>query len=332
MSCGDIPMIKIWMRILVIYCCYHGSVSAEAIDIDLKYYNKANYYLGQGNFKQASKQWHQLSVVFLRSEAKLGYRKMWLYAGLADALAAIAADKANDVVAYQYWADSTRYLMTGGTNWSLVQKQLHGRFETTNTQLSAFMQVNDFAMNDSDRWQQDLAILQIWNDKLALFTFTAPKLGLNGRAAVIDIPAQQPVVNYKGPFQPNKKLTGLGASSFRGNQITPIKTGPQLSTDIIQSRVKPVSPNNTSEVTEFSEEIPSTDFSAVSSSPPLNDSAAVETFESQPLVELDEIDPKNTEPVIPAQPNPLARGSMATIEEKNVEALQRRSFAPTTAN
>lgn len=296
-------MNKIWLKIILVSCCFfQASTNAESVNIELKYYSKASYYLGQGKFKLAANQWHQLSVVFLRSEAKLGNRKMWQYAGLAEALAAISADKTNDIVAYQYWADSGRYLMTGGTNWSLVQKQLHQRFETTNTQLSAFMQVNDLAANDSDKWQQDLTLLQIWHDKLSVFTFTSPKLGLSGTVNAVKVSQQQPSVHYKGSLQQGKKLSGLGVATFRGNQMTPVK--PQL---------------------------PVADLSQ-SSNP------KVPAVEFLPLVEINEIELKtNIKKVLKStqkvntnqiQENPLSRGNMATIKEESVEALQRRSFAP----
>lgn len=347
-------MIKTWMKIIVLLsCCYPLSTYANTANFELKYYSKASYYLGQGKYKLAAKQWHQLSVVFLRSEAKLGNRKMWQYAGLAEALAAISADKANDVVAYQYWADSTRYLMTGGTNWPLVQKQLHQRFETTSTQLSAFMQVNDLAINDSDKWQQDLTMLQVWSDKLSVFTFTSPKLGLMGKRNPNEVITPQSAVNYNGTFQPNKKLSGLGSATFRGNQITPVSrqqtnSVQPLAEQRVDSSSTPAETNQTGADKPVMHVI--TSELSQSTEVSVNASEVINTVEHIPLVELTEIAPKDQtvatasssvvtaesktpqegdQKTIPTtQNNPLARGSMATIEDENVEALQRRSFAP----
>lgn len=357
-------MIKIGRQVLVIYCCcYQVTAYAQPVNVELKYYSKANHYLGQGKYKLAAKQWHQLSLVFLRSEAKLGNRHMWQYAGLAEALAAMSAEKTNDVIAYQYWADSGRYLMTGGTNWPLVQKQLHQRFETTNTQLSAFMQVNDLTANDSDQWQQDLSILQVWNDKLAVFTFSSPKLGLSSKRHVTAVNQQQPIVNYKGAFQPNKKLSGLGAATFRGNQITPVVinsdineqqnvqelmmteiTIPETTTE--EMLTESVSSEGTVPKAGVPKGVSSRIPAAGLSLPIVIDEPAIE---HEPLVdineielEINEIEPEiNVKPVLTPTPkltgepdvkqfqeNPLARGNMATIKDENVEALQRRSFAP----
>jgi len=346
-------MIKIsWQALLISCCCYQVTAHAEPVNMELKYYSKASHYLGQGKYKLAANQWHQLSLVFLRSEAKLGNRHMWQYAGLAEALAAMSAEKTNDVIAYQYWADSGRYLMTGGTNWPLVQKQLHQRFETTNTQLSAFMQVNDLAANDSDQWQQDLSILQVWNDKLAVFTFTSPKLGLSGKRNVTAVSQPQPVVNYKGAFQPNKKLSGLGAATFRGNQITPVVTPIEVNASISENN-SAISESNSATSVNNSAKTSVSKIAVSGLSQPVADlSLAIDidlpAVEHDPLVEVNEIDPKSNvktalKPtsrvevevdkevgvaVNPMQDNPLPRGNMATIKDENVEALQRRSFAP----
>ncbi|WP_392339303.1 hypothetical protein [Moritella marina] len=273
---------------------------------------------------------------------------MWQYAGLAEALAAMSADKTNDVIAYQYWADSGRYLMTGGTNWPLVQKQLHQRFETTNTQLSAFMQVNDLIANDSDKWQQDLSILQVWNDKLAVFTFTSPKLGLSGKRNVTAVNQQQPIVNYKGAFQPNKKLSGLGTATFRGNQITPVViNGDVNEQQNVQELIitETTTEGTLTESVSFENVVPKAGVSetVISRIPAAGLSLPIAidepAIEYEPLVEINEIE--HAKKVLTPRPkvgakldvkqvqdNPLARGNMATMKDENVEALQRRSFAP----
>lgn len=131
--------------------------NASAVDVELNYYTKANHLVNAGRYQQASEQWHRLTILFLSSEAKLGRKRMWQFAGLSEALAAISADKANDAMAYQYWADSTRYLMTGGTNWKQMRKKLHRRYEHANTLLSTQLQVADLArvliVNGKMNWQ-----------------------------------------------------------------------------------------------------------------------------------------------------------------------------------
>jgi len=350
-------MMKTWMKIILILCCYYqASVKAETVDIELKYYNKASYLVGQGKFKQAAEQWHQLSLVFLRSEAQLGNRNMWQYAGLAEALAAISADKVNSVTAYQYWADSTRFLMTGGTNWQLMRKQLHRRFETINTQLSVFMQVSDLSANSSDSWQQDLSMLQLWNDKLAVFAFVSPKLGLTGKQTPTVVMSQNNPISYKGAFQPNKKLTGLGMVKFHGKQIMPGKE-PTTSNTSKSALSLPAQNELKIELSE-SEKLPARTAQAALSrhvtpipevdvevlAPVLSTKmSVVESNDITPNVaiqhqfvnsehEIEDVRLSVVSAALGTTPTPLAKGNMATIEEEKIEPLQRRSFTPVTQN
>lgn len=199
--------------------------NASAVDVELNYYSKASHLVNAGRYQQASQQWHRLTILFLSSEAKLGRKRMWQYAGLSEALAAISADKANDAVAYQYWADSTRYLMTGGTNWKQMKKKLHRRYEHANTLLSTQLQVADLAASIDSEWENELAVLQSWEEKLSLFSFESPKLGLADRqerftsSQPITI---QPKVNpaYQPP-QGGKKLSGLNTSYSKEQHVIP---------------------------------------------------------------------------------------------------------------
>ncbi|MDR8526140.1 hypothetical protein [Shewanella fidelis] len=152
---------------------------ALPLSLSLKPFSKGNYLVKKGAYDQAAAHWHQLSIQFMSNSQNLSPQQMWQNAGLAASLAAIAADKAQDPIAYQYWADSTRYLLTGGTNWSQLQQQLHQRFETANTQLSVAMQVNDINAAIDASLDLELSVLQVWDDKLAIFEFSSPRLGLN---------------------------------------------------------------------------------------------------------------------------------------------------------
>ncbi|PSW14454.1 hypothetical protein C9J01_08455 [Photobacterium rosenbergii] len=199
--------------------------NASAVDVELNYYTKANHLVNAGRYQQASEQWHRLTILFLSSEAKLGRKRMWQFAGLSEALAAISADKANDAMAYQYWADSTRYLMTGGTNWKQMRKKLHRRYEHANTLLSTQLQVADLASSIDSEWENELAVLQSWDEKLSLFSFESPKLGLADRQVqaagvqpVAAIPAVNPV--YQPP-QGGKKLSGLNTSYSKEQHVIP---------------------------------------------------------------------------------------------------------------
>lgn len=198
---------------------------ASAVDVELAYYTKANHLVNAGRYQQASEQWHRLSILFLSSEAKLGRKRMWQYAGLSEALAAISADKANDAMAYQYWADSTRYLMTGGTNWKQMKKKLHRRYEHANTLLSTQLQVADLASSIDSEWENELAVLQSWDEKLLLFSFESPKLGLADRqdrgATIQPVPTAPNVSPAYQPPQGGKKLSGLNTSYSKEQHVIP---------------------------------------------------------------------------------------------------------------
>ncbi|MGF1700099.1 hypothetical protein L4D09_07275 [Photobacterium makurazakiensis] len=200
---------------------------AATVDVALSHYSKATHLASLGRYEQASEQWHRLTIIFLSSEAKLGRKRMWQYAGLSEALAAVAADKANNADAYQYWADSTRYLMTGGTNWDQMRKKLHRRYERANTLLSTQLQVADLASSIDAEWQQELTTLQIWDEKLGLYRFKSPKLGLQDArdyqvpSNTQSAPIQKPVNVYQ-PRAGGKKLSGLNKTFSNEQQFVPV--------------------------------------------------------------------------------------------------------------
>ncbi|GHA51894.1 hypothetical protein GCM10007086_27280 [Photobacterium aphoticum] len=189
--------------------------------------------VSQGRYTQAAEQWHRLSLAFLSAESQLGRKKMWQYAGTAEALAAMAADKANDAMAYQYWADSTRYLMTGGTDWLQMRKKLHRRFEQANTLLSTQLQVADVASSVDLEWQQTLSQLQVWDEKLTVFSFAAPKLGMEDMrqqaAASLKTQPVKPRYIRPSPSPTGKKLSGINTGFTHENKarvMTVPITGP----------------------------------------------------------------------------------------------------------
>ncbi|MCL1147559.1 hypothetical protein AB4298_02725 [Shewanella sp. 10N.261.52.F9] len=195
-------------------------VYAVPQNISLKPFSKGNYLLKKGAYDQAAAHWHQLSILFMTNSQQLSPQEMWQSAGLAVSLAAIAADKAQDPIAYQYWADSTRYLLTGGTNWSQLQQQLHQRFETANTQLSVAMQVNDINTGIDASLDLELSALQIWDDKLQIFEFSSPRLGLN-RHEQSNVIAPMPYsTEQTEQGAGNKKLSGIETTGSQQPSFT----------------------------------------------------------------------------------------------------------------
>ncbi|WP_413113477.1 hypothetical protein [Thaumasiovibrio sp. DFM-14] len=227
-------------------------VYANAVDITLSHYSKATYLASQGQYLQAAEQWHRLTVAFLSAEATLGRKKMWQHAGLSEALAAMSADRANDAVAYQYWADSTRYLMTGGADWSQMQKQLHRRYEQMNTMLATQLQVTDLAASIDSEWQQDLTTLQIWRDKLEVFQFRQPRLGLKDKTIsqrdTNQFPPAQPIPALRHPPR-GKKLSGLRTNHGGEQHITPSEVAEnELELELDSPNIAPLSDTSISGV------------------------------------------------------------------------------------
>lgn len=200
------------------------NVLAAAIDVELSPFSKATHLVSVGRYQQASEHWHQTTISILGSEARLGRNRMWQYAGLSEALAAMAADKENDAIAYQYWADSTRFLMMGGTNWEQMRKRLHQRYERANTQLSTQLQITDVVSSIDEEWQKELSILQIWEEKLALFSYTSPQLGLHEKQSYVADPVITTPVpkTYYQPSSGNKKLSGMKTQFRKDSQFVPI--------------------------------------------------------------------------------------------------------------
>ncbi len=306
---------KIWMWIMILVCFCQFPVKAQTVEIELNRYQEATNLAEQRRFNQAAQQWHQLSVSFLLAEKQLGRRKMWQYAGLAEALAAISADRVNNVIAYRYWADSTRYFMTGGTNWALIKKQMQGRYEIGNRLLSTFMQAGVLSAAD-DILQQDLAMLQIWHDELAIFSFSSPKLGLSAKktAAVAVEPEQNSPASFNNrqashhsAFQPNKALTGLASAHFPDQQVIPREefNKPDIS--------EPDSSRSTQSTSALS-------ISALSISGP----SIPEKSNTEPAIVKPVAVPSSMSIIV----HPPARGNILTSEHESVEAIQRRSFAP----
>ncbi|WP_299013182.1 hypothetical protein [uncultured Photobacterium sp.] len=214
-------------ELFLIGILFSGSAYPAAVYVELTPYSKATYLVNIGRNTQASERWHQLTITFLSSESKLGRQNMWQHAGLSEALAAIAADRENNAIAYQYWADSTRYLMTGGTNWEQMRKKLHLRYERANRQLSTQLHVTDLAVSFDDEWQKELSILQVWDEKLAIFSFQSPKLGLRDNTNIeLDImptPHGQLMDIYE-PRSGGSKLSGLNTEFKQEMHLIPVET------------------------------------------------------------------------------------------------------------
>lgn len=283
--------------ILCLTLLFSHALHAQPQLISLKPFSKGNYLLAKDAYAKAAEHWQQLSVLLISNPQGLPPQEMWQNAGLAASLAAIAADKVGDPIAYQYWSDSTRYLLTGGTNWPQLRQQLHQRYETANTQLSVAMQVNDINGGIDATLDLELSVLQIWNDKLKLFEFNSPKLGLSRfdhPAATLPPSPNQTPINSQVPMPPNhqqKKLSG------------------------IQTNVSKTSSFGLSPVTDTSNKH---DAIERINAPESSISAAAQ--QSQPQASI-------SQPSKPQQ-TPMAKSNLGTAHNPNVSAKQRRQIDP----
>ena len=277
---------------------------AKVVDIELSIYGKGTMLANSARERQSANYWHQLSNKIMASESKLGAQKMWQYAGLSEALAAIAANKRNDVKAYEYWSNSTRYLLTGGTEWSQMQKYLHRRYENINTQLSTQLTTSDVGVSLDNQWQQELSILQIWEEKLGVFTFKGPQLGLKSVSSssryndshAVETPNYNSARVTKASEEGSKKkLTGLGLSFSRGQSVIPVMNE-EIKANINTEKITPA---------------PSDKSNTVIITPD-------EEFDYRTVE-------KNKEKAVY---NPIHKANIGTENKNKVEVLQRRTFTP----
>lgn len=280
---------------------------AEALNLELRPFSKGNYQLAKGRYPQAAAHWHQLSVLLLSNPQKVSQQQMWQSAGLAASLAAIAADKSEDPIAYQYWADSTRYLLTGGTNWSQVQQNLHQRLETANTQLSVAMQITDVTSGIDENLDIELTALQLWDEKLNLFAFTTPKLGLNRYDAEIDnsvslsVPSIAPNAQRQGT---GKKLSGYDSNFSHSPSFTPTPSPTSIDATNAQAEQQPEALI-----------INTSDAGIAASAQALSDT----------IMPTPDIAEEQTTIAI----NPLGISSINQTQATKVESLQKRQIEPT---
>ncbi|MFH0261408.1 hypothetical protein ACGRH2_13455 [Vibrio barjaei] len=323
-------MTTIRFLLLVLLLSFTISTSARVQEVELRMFSQPTLLAGNGRFKQAAEQYHRLSLQILASEAKLGTEKMWQYAGLAEALATVCANLDNDPKAYEYWANSVRYLLTGGTEWSQMQQYLHQKNEQANIQLLTQMQTFDVAGGYDQSWENDTAVLQVWQEKLSLFTFSGPKIGLKPTRTQTSLPSSTPppVATQTVPGQ--KKLKGIESNFSQSQGFVPTSASqPKETPERINNAAPKPTPANT----------PVTNRHLIQTSPaPVENEATIiatpiDDFDYE-AAERDEINAlaneadlgdlgntTNTERQVP-------RANIGAESRSGVEAVQRRSFAP----
>ncbi|GAB2648506.1 hypothetical protein [Vibrio panuliri] len=134
--------------------------------------------LGQGRYAQAADSFHAQSTQVLTLERKLGTKLMWQVAGLAEGLAAIAAEKNQDPMAYEYWANSVRYFLMSGSSWQALQTQLHQEYEQSNSRLQVSMSPGDSGVAVDNAWLELFSIVEVWQERLDYFYYRQPSADL----------------------------------------------------------------------------------------------------------------------------------------------------------
>lgn len=166
-------MNRVWILLLVMS---FPSYALNQASIDLL--STPTLMVSQGRYIQAANLMHQQANRALSMEPKLGTKQMWLTAGLADALAAIAAEKSQDPIAYEYWSNSVRYFLMGGSNWLEYKQQLQSEYNQFNARFSVATNSGDASGFMNDSWVQLSSLIDIWDQKLGVFNYDAPATGL----------------------------------------------------------------------------------------------------------------------------------------------------------
>lgn len=289
------------MRYFILIAIFF-SVSSWAVDKQVSdALMSPTLLLNQNRYAQAANAFHAQTNRMLTLENQLGAKKMWQAAGLAEVLAASAAEKNNDPIAYEYWANSVRYFLMGGSSWQQIQSQLHQQFEQANTQLNVNMTQGDVGANVDNNWLQLLSLLEVWDNKLGFFSYQSPSSELASEVITPQFaPQNNTQVTRSGEqlkqYQPTKKLQIT--SGFRHTQTFMPQVEPQKSEDRSSNKT-----NKKAEVID-----------------PIVISESIVSAESVQFQETN---------VTKMESTPVIRGNViGTNSTQGVEASQRRSFAP----
>ena len=165
--------------------------------------------LSQGRYSQAATLMHQQANRALSLESQIGTKEMWQTAALADALAAMAAEKVEDPVAYEYWSNSVRYFLMGGSNWNQYRQQLQVDYKAFDAQFSIATNSDGPSAYVDDAWIQFSSLIHIWDQKLNFFRYESPSAGLIRKQPANTIPtasAPRSSGEQLKQYTPNSKL------------------------------------------------------------------------------------------------------------------------------
>ncbi|MBW3695783.1 hypothetical protein EK599_08755 [Vibrio sp. T187] len=294
-----------WLVLIILFPLNAFALTKQSVDL----LTKPTLLLSQGRYAQSADSFHRQSNLILSQERKLGTENMWKSAGLAAGLAAISAEKNKNAIAYEYWANSVRYFLLGGTTWESYQKEIRYEFEQANTRLQVSMQQSDSGATLDEAWLQKLSIIEVWEDKLGFFSFRSPALGLSSasvKAQIIETQVESP--QYQ-KYNPQSKLSISPSYTANPTFIAKPDNSVQEST-VLSSKGDVVEP-----LEEKSTQV-----------------VIIATPIEEPIATIDELEAKEVEPKIAEGEVPenkqIHRGNLEAGSTQGVSAVQRRSFAP----
>ncbi|MFM2580902.1 hypothetical protein AAFX18_18835 [Vibrio fortis] len=192
---------------LILFAVSFPTWALSQISIDLL--STPTLLLSQGRYSQAATLMHQQANRALSLESQIGTKEMWQTAALADALAAMAAEKVEDPVAYEYWSNSVRYFLMGGSNWNQYRQQLQVDYKAFDAQFSIATNSDGPSAYVDDAWIQFSSLIDIWDQKLNFFRYESPSAGLIRKQPANTIPtasAPRSSGEQLKQYTPNSKL------------------------------------------------------------------------------------------------------------------------------
>lgn len=350
-----------WVCVLIL-AVSHNVMALNQGSVDLL--GSPTLLLSKGRYVQAAASFHQQANKSLTQERQLGAKNMWLTAGLAEGLAAIAAEKSGDPIAYEYWANSVRYFLMGGSDWKSLQQRLHQEYEQSNSRLAVSSGHTDIGYEVDDLWLQMFSLIEVWNERLNYFSYQSPSGGLvkkkQHRQTANEAPNRSEGYQLK-QYSPNSKL--MLDSGFESKQtfvVEPVLNDSISTTADDNSQER----NESGEVSALEENVLSSEGKTVVDTPAVSkqrvrggalyvqiddeeqEHTAIEVLEkeasessdqdviSTPIAErhaIEEEDMGQTRSVKQLDDSKqISRGNLESSTVKPVQASQRRSFVPIT--
>lgn len=184
-----------------------------------------------GQWREAGELWLTVSQQWYKAAPDSAAVK---HAALAQLLATIALEKANDVRAYKSWGTALQYYLEGNTDWPKEQQTLKERLRKLRLGLQTLQ-----AEGGQPGVSEDALLLLQLENAVAFSTYSGPKPGLQRQAAPPPsppdstttrdyLPRPLAVIEHAQPPQasPSSAAAPAGPASPAGGQASPLPFGP----------------------------------------------------------------------------------------------------------